>query len=104
MALTAERLRLLRLLSRCPLQAMHMDVQPIIMVISRDEVDSRDTSSITGVLKSCLSSSERALSCFEKLDVAFDGYEDDTREVFETPEVREYVALLDEEFPYWLFF
>jgi len=32
------------------------------------------------------------------------GYDHDARELFEIPEVREYNALLDNEFPYWLFF
>jgi hypothetical protein len=76
----------------------------VLVVISREEVESRDISSVIDVLKSCLSSVERALSLFERLDVVFDGYDDGTREVFEIQHVREYVELLDEQFPYWLFF
>ena len=40
----------------------------------------------------------------EKLDVAFHGYDHDVRELFEIPEIRDYVELLDSQFPYWLFF
>jgi hypothetical protein len=36
--------------------------------------------------------------------IAFHGYEQDTRELFEIPEIWEYVHLLDDKFPYWLFF
>jgi hypothetical protein len=46
----------------------------------------------------------RSATVFEKLDIAFHGYDHDTRELFEIPEVREYVSLLDDQFPYWLFF
>jgi len=81
---------------------MLVDADPVVVV--GNEVESRDISSVVEVLNSCLSSAERALSFFEKLDVAFHGYNDDTREVFEIPEIREYVSLLDQKFPYWLFF
>jgi hypothetical protein len=77
---------------------------PIVVVISRQEVETGDTSSVASVLKSCIASPERALSLFEKLDIAFHGYDQDQREVFEIPEVRKYVSLLDQEFPFWLFF
>ena len=76
----------------------------INVIVSREEVEACDTSSVVQLLKSCVTSSERALSLFEKLDVAFDGYNQDTREVFEILEVRKYASLLDSEFPYWLFF
>jgi hypothetical protein len=77
---------------------------PIVVIISRDEVEMLDTSSVMKTLRSCLESTECALSYFERLDVAFDGYNNDPRELFEIPEVREYVSILDSQFPYWLFF
>ena len=81
-----------------------LPVEPVVVVVSRKEVEARDVSSVLGALKSCIGSIERARSFFQKVDVAFHGYDHDTRELFEIPEVREYVALLDNEFPYWLFF
>jgi hypothetical protein len=45
----------------------------------------------------------RALQRFEKVDVAFDGYDRDPRHLWEIPEVRAHVAALDGEFPFWLF-
>jgi hypothetical protein len=81
-----------------------IDADPVVVVISRDEVEARDTASVIETFKSCLASSDRARSFFGRLDVAFHGYDQDTRELFEIPEVREYVGLLDDVFPYWLFF
>ncbi len=81
-----------------------IDGDPVVVVVSREEVEARDISSVIGTLKSCLASPERALSLFEKLDIAFNGYDHDAREIFEIPEIREFVSLLDSEFPYWLFF
>lgn len=39
-----------------------------------------------------------------KVNIAFDGYNQDSRELFEIPEVRTYVYKIDEKFPFWLFF
>ena len=81
-----------------------LDGQPVVVIISRDEVEARDTSSVIQILESCLSSPENARLYFERIDIAFHGYDQDTRELFEIPEVRGYVSLLDDKFPYWLFF
>jgi hypothetical protein len=40
----------------------------------------------------------------ESVDIAFHGYDDIALELFEMPEVRSFVAKLDEKFPYWFFF
>jgi hypothetical protein len=77
---------------------------PVLIVVSREEVEARHTSSIMRILRSCLVSTERMLGFFERIDVLFHGYDDDTRELCEIDAVREYVSLLDSEFPYWLFF
>jgi len=51
-----------------------IESERINVIVSREEVEACDTSSVVQLLKSCVTSSERALSLFEKLDVAFDGY------------------------------
>jgi hypothetical protein len=56
----------------------YIDAEPVIVIVSRDQVETRDTASVIGALKSCVASTERALSFFEKLDIAFHGY-DQTR-------------------------
>lgn len=74
------------------------------LIISREEIEARDTSRALDLLASFLASFENIHNLFEKLEIAFHGYNDDNRELFEIPEVREYVHLLDQDFPYWLFF
>ena len=51
-----------------------------------------------------MSTPARARSFFEQLDIAFHGYDNDQRELFEIPEVRDFVNWLDDQFPFWLFF
>ena len=77
---------------------------PFVIVVARDEVEGRVAPTSVESLKSCLSTPERARSFFERLDIAFHGYDDDTRELFEIPEVRNFVSRLDDQFPFWLFF
>ena len=40
----------------------------------------------------------------ERLSIAFHGYDQDVRELDEIREVRDFVYMLDDKFPYWLFF
>jgi hypothetical protein len=79
-------------------------LDPIIIVISRDEVEGRVAPTSLDALKSCLSSPQRALSLFERVDVAFHGYDNDPWELFEIIPVRNFVSFLDDQFPFWLFF
>lgn len=72
-------------------------------MVSREEVESGDTAGTCGVLRKLLDS-QAAIRFFERVDLAFDGYNEDPRELFEILEVRQYVHKLDEEFPYWLYF
>ncbi len=77
---------------------------PVIVVVSREQVEAQDTTSVLEVLQSCFSDPDRARALCENVDIAFDGYNQDSRELFEIPEVRDYVFKLDEQFPYWLYF
>jgi hypothetical protein len=77
---------------------------PLYVVMSRDEVESRDITAPLAALKSLIASPATARAHMENVDIAFGGYDEDARELFEIPEVREYVYRLDGEFPYWLFF
>lgn len=82
---------------------MHTQFSPII-VVSRQEVESGDTSSVLTSLQSLITSPQRAASLFEKVDLAFHGYDDTDEELFEIDKVRDYVRNLDEKFPFWLYF
>lgn len=71
-------------------------LDPIVILIARKEVESQDISRILSMLKTLLSNPETAKEHFEKIDIAFHGYDDDTRELFEIPEAfnRSYSELI----------
>lgn len=75
-----------------------------VIVISKSEVDSQDTSSVFEALRALIASPDAANQHFESVDIAFHGYNETSEELFEIQEVREFVYALDEQFPYWLFF
>ena len=79
-------------------------VEPLVLVISREEVESMNISSALDVLTKLIESPDTARSFREKVDVAFHGYNDYNEEIFEIQEVRNYVYKLDEQFPFWLYF
>ena len=39
-----------------------------------------------------------------RVGLSFHGYDSDSRELYQIPEVRQYLASLDSQFPYWLYF
>jgi hypothetical protein len=80
------------------------DFGPIMIVISRDEILRKDISGPLGALKSLLSSRETIRANQTNIDISFSGYENTREELFEIPEVRDYVHLLDSQFPFWLYF
>ena len=79
-------------------------VDILVVVISREEILARDASSAMAVLRELIVSPTKAKQFFERVDVAIDGYNEVAAELFEIAEVRDYIQLLDSEFPYWLFF
>ncbi|MBF0235186.1 MAG: chlororespiratory reduction 6 domain-containing protein [Desulfamplus sp.] len=74
------------------------------IVVTKDDVLSGDISKTLSCLNHFIKSPEVARSYMEKVDIAFYGYNNDPRELYEIPEVRNYVNKLDEQFPYWLYF
>lgn len=76
----------------------------LCIVVSRDEIMRQDTAPALSTLKKLLASPETARTYKERVDIAIDGYNDDTRELDEIPEVRQFVQHLDSQFPFWLFF
>jgi hypothetical protein len=91
-------------------KAVTRDIQPVnepdflILVVSREQVESADITDVLDVLEKLLTSPEIALEFCERVDITFDGYNDDARELFEIPEVRNFVYELDNQFPFWLYF
>jgi len=80
------------------------DFGPIMVVVSRDEVEGSDISGPLSTLRHLISSPEIIRACRERVNIAFDGYNETTEELFEMPNVRNFVHALDAEFPYWLYF
>lgn len=73
----------------------------IVVVTSKEEVDSSDYSKIVEFYDSILLD---AIKFENKLFVMIEGYDDDPRELYEIEEVRNYFVVLDKLFPYWFYF
>ena len=76
----------------------------LFLVVSRRAVEAGDLTEILGSLNHLISTIEMARRYRESVDISFEGYDHDRRELFEIQEVRDFVYKLDEQFPYWLFF
>ena len=76
----------------------------VMLVVSDREVVTLDTAATLGTLRTFVASPDTARRWFERVDISIHGYENRAEELFEIPEVRTYIAELDKEFPYWLFF
>ena len=75
-----------------------------MVVVSRQEVETSDTSGPLSTLKRLISSQQMVRDFRTRVEIAFDGYNETTQELFEIPQVRDYVHALDEQFLYWLYF
>lgn len=74
------------------------------VVVERSEVEALDISRPAALLSRVLADRnavERYRGC---VDLAFLGYSDDSRELYEIAEVRSFCSKLDEAFPYWFYF
>lgn len=80
------------------------NVDFLTVVISKDEILRRDTSEPMKLFRQLLSNQQIARYFRERLEISFDGYNNVRDELWEIPEVRNYVIQLDSEFPYWLYF
>lgn len=76
----------------------------LAIIASKDEVLAGDTEGVISSLRTLIASPEAALNWKERVDFAVDGYNNTQWELFEITEVRDFVAKVDDEFPYWLFF
>lgn len=83
---------------------MLRSLDPIAVIISRAEVEAGDIEHVLSTLRRFTLTPETARASFERVDIAFHGFDQDTRELYEIPEVRSFVYQLDEQFPFWLFF
>ena len=82
---------------------MTQHVDQIIYCISKEEIKKQNIQPMIKRLNAMLSPSV-AQRFFEKIDMCIDGYNNDRRDLWQIPEVRKYIARLDEEFPYWFYY
>jgi len=80
------------------------EVGPIMIVVSRSEVENGDTSQVLSALRKLISTPDLVRQCRERVVIAFDGYNECGEELFEIPAVRNFVYALDQHFPFWLYF
>ena len=76
----------------------------LFVVVDRRDVESGDVSRAATALLRALANRETIERLRGRVEVAFHGYSDDSRELYEIPEVRRFCAELDGAFPYWFYF
>ncbi len=78
--------------------------EPVIILISRRQVESRDMTSVVNELKILLASREDCWLYRGQVSLVVDGYEDDPRELVDIAEVRDFLRNFAVQWPYWGFF
>lgn len=79
---------------------------PVVFVISRQQVEALDLDESLDFLHSLVPTAhpDHAWAYKGRLSLVVAGYDTDPRELFEIPEVCQYLRALDEQWPFWLFF
>lgn len=83
---------------------MISSTEPIVIVIPREVVEGGDPTPVLQGLTVFARSAVLAPQALGIMRVGFGGYDTDARELWEIPEVRHFVADLDNQFPYWFYF
>lgn len=79
-------------------------IDHLTIIISRDEIEREDFSGPLKILNQLTSNITNMIYFREKVDVSFDGYNNTRDQLWEIPDVRNYVIHLDSKFPFWLYF
>lgn len=78
--------------------------EPVVLLISRREVEQADLASVLSRLKVFLATREDAWRYRGQMTLVVDGYNHDPRELVDIPEVRMLLRRLEAAWPYWAFF
>ena len=78
--------------------------EPVVLMISRREVEAADLASVVARLKVFLATREDAWLYRGQMTLVVDGYNNDPRELVDIPEVRALLRGLESEWPYWAYF
>jgi hypothetical protein len=77
---------------------------PVILGIPHEDVLACDVTTVVTVLNGFLESRARVIRGHGRVTLIVEGYDDDPRDLYDTPEVRRYLAALDSAFPFWFYF
>jgi hypothetical protein len=78
--------------------------KPVLLMISRRQVEEADIASVLFNLKPFLATREDAWLYRGQMVLSVDGYNEDPRELVDIPEVRSFLYELEQQWPYWAFF
>lgn len=78
--------------------------EPVILMISRRQVEEMDLASVMRNLKPFTATREDAWLYRGQMVLSVDGYNEDPRELVDIPQVREFLGVLERQWPYWAFF
>ena len=78
--------------------------EPVFLMFSRRQIEECDITEPLEFLRRLTATSQVALNYCGRVGLVVDGYNNDPREIFEIPEVRDFVKALDQQWPYWFFF
>lgn len=76
----------------------------LAIVVDRKDVERCDIGSTLLILNRLLQGREVIRRFRNRVDLAFNGYDQDRRELHEIEEVRRFAAELDKKFPFWFYF
>jgi len=79
------------------------EVDLIIIQAERRNVEEADIRPTLANLNKLLEA-DNTRDFFERVEFCVTGYDNDPRELCEIPEVRNWMAMLDQKFPYWFLF
>lgn len=71
------------------------------VLIPREAIEAEETLSVVQGLSVMVVSPTIALASRGRVVIAVEGYDTDSRELWEIPELRRYFQMLDADFPYW---
>ena len=78
--------------------------EPVVLMISRREVEAGDIVSVVSRLKVFLATREDAWRYRGQMTLVVDGYNDDPRELVDIPAVRSILRQLEASWPHWAYF
>lgn len=78
--------------------------EPVVLMISRRQVEEADFASVLVNLKPFTATREDAWLYRGQMVLSVDGYNEDPRELVDIPQVREFLGVLERQWPYWAFF